>query len=270
MFFQKRQNNLMLFKSSVLEAQPGLIHGFSSRGGGYSNGGYSSLNLGLAGEDKPEHVRKNRMLFIDTLGIRPNQVVCGQQVHSTNIVCVGKREGGRGFLNAMDALPETDGLVTNQSGVALMTLYADCVPILFYAPIHHVIGVCHCGWRGTVGEIAKKMVDIMVKNYECMPSNICAAIGPSISKMVYEVDRPVLETFYQTFSFADRVITKTDTEHGMLDLWEANRLQLLEAGILDFHIDVSGLCTFQNRQMFFSHRGDGGKTGRNAAVLMMQ
>lgn len=162
-------------------------------------------------------------------------------------------------MDAAQALPDTDGLVTNERGVALLTLYADCVPVLFYDPVQKVIGVCHCGWRGTVGKIAAKMVQCMVQQYGCQAEQICAAIGPSISRAAYEVDQPVLEQFRQAFSFADQLITPVDATHGKVDLWEANRLQLIEAGMVSNRIDVSGLCTFQHNRTFFSHRADRGK-----------
>lgn len=269
MFQRELQGRLAIFKSPLLSRQQGLVHGFSSRNGGYSRGSYASLNLGLTSGDALSDVRQNRLLFAATLGIGPEQVVCGRQVHSTNIAPVGRAQLGRGFLDAEQALPDTDGLVTDEHGVALLTLFADCVPVLFYEPKEQVIGVCHCGWRGTVGKIAAKMVQIMVQDYGCRPQMICAAIGPSISRDAYEVDEPVLVQFQQAFSFAERLITPVDDTHGKVDLWEANRLQLLEAGLAEQNIDVSGLCTFQNHQTFFSHRADQGQTGRNGALLMM-
>ncbi len=269
MFQQEKQGDLIIYRSLLLSRQNGLTHGFSSRQGGCSQAPYDTLNMGMINGDDPKDVRKNRLLFANTLGISAEQVVCGYQVHSTNIACVGAAEAGRGFMNAAEAIPETDGLVTNQPGVALITLYADCVPVLFYEPQKRVIAVCHCGWKGTVGKIASKMVRIMETEYGCNLNQVCAAIGPSISRNAYEVDLPVLEQFRAAFSFAAQIITPTDDEHGKVDLWEANRLQLLEAGLLDSNIDVSGLCTYQNHHIFFSHRADHGKTGRNAAMLMM-
>ena len=271
MFQREIQGRLNIYKSPLLNNQrgQGLVHGFSSRAGGFSSGIYSSLNLGLTSGDEVMDVRQNRMLFATTLGIAPERVVCGRQVHSTNIARVGKAEGGRGFLDAAAALPDTDGLVTNERGVALMTLYADCVPVLFYDPVQKVIAVCHCGWRGTVGKIAAKMVKLMVADYGCNAADVLAAIGPSISRAAYEVDTPVLEQFWQAFSFAEQLITPVDDSHGKVDLWEANRLQLLEVGLQEQNIDVSGLCTVQHQQAFFSHRAHHGKTGRNGAMLMM-
>lgn len=269
MFEQEIYGRLHIFKSPILKRQYGLVHGFSSRLGGFSRPPYESLNLGLTSGDSLMDVRQNRMLFATTLGIAPERVVCGKQVHSTNIARVTKSDMSKGFLDVRTSLPETDGLVTDIRGIALMTLYADCVPVLFFEPKKRVIAVCHCGWRGTVGKLASKMAHVMEDEYECSLSELCVAVGPSISKAAYEVDTPVLDQFRNAFTFSDKLITMTDDSHGMLDLWEANRLQLLEAGLKEDNVEVSGLCTVQYKKSFFSHRGDGGKTGRNGAMIMM-
>ena len=271
MFQREIQGRLHIYRSSLLQSQRGngLIHGFSSRMGGYSTGVYQSLNLGWNSGDQPMDVRQNRILFATTLGIGPERVVCGQQVHSTRIARVGKQEAGRGFLDPMTALPETDGLVTGEAGVALMTLYADCVPVLFYEPEQKTIAVCHCGWRGTVGKLAAQMVDVMEKEYHCDPEKLLIAIGPSISRTAYEVDQPVLEKVCEAFSFAEQCITHTDKTHGKLDLWELNRIQLMEKGVPRGQIELSECCTYQRKDVFFSHRASNGKTGRNGAMLML-
>ncbi len=269
MFEREIQGRLRVYKSPLLRSYPDLVHGFSSREGGFSGGCYRSLNLGLTCGDLARDVRQNRLLFATTLGIAPERVVCGQQVHGTHIARVGRGEMGRGFLDAEQALPDTDGLVTDVRGVALMTLYADCVPVLFYAPERRVIALCHCGWRGTVHRMAAKMARLLREAYGCAPEEIRAAIGPSISRAAYEVDTPILEAFRAAFPYAGRLIEPVDAAHGRVDLWEANRLQLLEEGLLPEHIDVSGLCTCRNNRIFFSYRADGGKTGRNGALLMM-
>lgn len=269
MFQQKKQDGLTVFQSELFNNLPGIVHGFSSRAGGCSKAPYQGLNMGMTGGDNPDDVRNNRRRFAAALGIQPEQAVCGYQVHGTSIARVGAAERGCGFLDVSTAIAETDGLVTNQKGVALMTLYADCVPVLFYEPVQQVIAVCHCGWKGTVGKIAARMADVMAEEYHCDRRQIRAVIGPSISQDAYEVDLPVLERFREAFAFADAIIAPVDENHGRVDLWEANRRQLLEAGLLPEHIEVSGLCTFQNHETFFSHRAGGGTTGRNAAMLML-
>ena len=270
MFQPKQYHSLMIYHANNLEREQGIVHGFSSRIGGYSGAPYQGLNLGLTSGDRITDVQKNRIAFAGALGIKPEQVVGGMQVHGTNIARVTRADGGKGFLSANTALPDTDGLVTNERGIALMTLYADCVPVLFYEPVRKVIAVTHCGWKGTVGKIASRMVDVMAEEYQCSRNEIRAVIGPSISQDAYEVDLPVLERFREVFSFAEEIILPVDETHSKVDLWEANRRQLLEAGLSPEHIEVSGFCTFKNHEIFFSHRAGGGKTGRNAAMLMQK
>lgn len=270
MFYAKQYQALTIYHAPLFANQQNLIHGFSSRFGGLSKMPYTGLNLGLTSGDDMETVKKNRILYANALGISPEQVVVGFQVHGTQIARVTTEDCGKGFLDAVSALPDTDGLVSAERGVALMTLYADCVPVLFYDAYQQVIAVCHCGWRGTVNRMAAKTAGVMMHEYGCKAEHILAAIGPSISLSHYEVDETVLAQFEQAFSFADQLIVPTDAHHGKLDLWKANSLQLQEIGVLPQHIDVSELCTYQHAKQFYSHRAEHGVTGRNAAMLMLR
>lgn len=270
MFQAKLYAPLTIYHAPQLYRESGIVHGFSSRIGGYSKTPYQGLNLGLTTGDNIDSVKQNRIAFANALGIMPEQVVCGYQVHGTNIARIKAQDGGKGFFDAAAALPDTDGLVTAERGVALMTLYADCVPVLFYDAHAQVIAVCHCGWRGTVNRMACKTASVMMEEYGCRAEHILAAIGPSISQANYEVDAHVLEQFREAFSFGDALITPTDDCHGKVDLWKANQLQLEELGLLREHIEVSGLCTYQHVDKFYSHRAEAGITGRNAALLMLK
>lgn len=270
MFQPKQYHSFTIYHAPILAQQQGIIHGFSSRLGGYSKAPYAGLNLGLTTGDDTESVRENRAAFANALGILPEQVVSGYQVHGTKIARVTGADKGKGFFDAASALPDTDGLVTAERGVALMTLYADCVPVLFYDAHQQVIAVCHCGWRGTVNRMAAKTAGVMIAEYGCRAEHILAAIGPSISQANYEVDDTVLAQFEQAFPFAHSLIAPTDAHHGKVDLWQANRLQLEEIGVLPEHIEVSGLCTYQHVEQFYSHRAEHGITGRNGALLMLK
>ena len=270
MFQAIQSHALTIYQAPLFAGQSGIVHGFSSRAGGFSKAPYTGLNLGLTSGDDIETVRKNRIAYAAALGILPEQVAAGYQVHGTQIARVTAQDGGKGFLDAAEAIPDTDGLVTAERGIALMTLYADCIPVLFYDAHQEVIAVCHCGWRGTVNRMAAKTATVMITEYGCKAEHILAAIGPGISQQYYEVDEPVLEQFASAFSFADRLIVPTDAHHGKVDLWKANQLQLEEIGILPNHIDISELCTYRHVDKFYSHRADQGITGRNAALLMLK
>lgn len=263
--------SLTVYRSTAFAGfEAALAHGFSSREGGCSKQPYTGCNLGLTSGDKVEDVQANRIAFAEAVGILPSQVACGIQVHSTNIYTAGKADAGKGYLDVREAVPDTDGMVTNVPGVALITLYADCTPILYYNPVQQVIAVTHCGWKGTVGKIATKMIRRMEEEFGCQPADTLVAIGPSISQANYEVDEPVLARVREAFSFAEEIIQPVDETHGKVDLWKANRRQLMEAGVLPEHIDVSGMCTYQMHDTFYSHRYDKGITGRNAALIMLK
>jgi len=270
MFQPKQYQQLTIYHAPLLQQQPGVVHGFSSRINGYSKAPYQGLNLGLTTGDDADAVLRNRKAFANALGILSEQIVIGYQVHGTHVAHVTVQDCGKGAFDAATALPDTDGLITAEPGVALMTLYADCVPVLFYDPFQKVIAVCHCGWRGTIQRMAAKTASAMMRTYGCKAENIFAAIGPSISQKHYEVNTDVLIQFEQAFSFADQLIVPVDEEHGKVDLWKANQLQLEEVGLLSSHIEISGLCTYQNVNQFYSHRAEQGITGRNAALLMLK
>lgn len=270
MFHAKQYPPFTIYHAPLLYQQLGLVHGFSSRVNGFSQAPYAGLNLGLTSGDDLEVVKRNRIAYVEALGVMPEQVVVGHQVHGTQIARVTTADGSKGFLDVATALPDTDGLVTDERGVALMILYADCVPVLFFDAKQQVIAVCHCGWRGTVNRMAVKTATVMMKEYGCKAEHIYAAIGPSISQNHYEVDEAVLVQFQSAFSFANKLIVPTDAQHGKIDLWKANQLQLEEIGILRNHIEVSELCTYQHVNQFYSHRAERGITGRNAALLMLK
>ena len=266
----KNENGLTFWQAEKF-IETGLVaHGFSTREGGVSPAPYDSLNLGLYNDDSLVNMQENRKRFAYAVGVRPEQAVCGKQVHLTNIQVVGKEDCGKGYLEPDTAFPDTDALITNEKDVALVTCFADCVPIMLLDPVAEAIGICHCGWRGTVERMAVKTVQAMEEHFNSQAKDILVVIGPSISMQHYEVDKQVLQRFRDAFTFAEQCITMCDEEHGLLDLWQINKLQLEEIGVKAENIQISGLCTFEEQAQFFSHRASGGQTGRNAGILMLK
>lgn len=270
MMLQKENRGITFWQAENFLAAGLVAHGFSTREGGVSPAPYDSLNLGLYNDDTLANMQENRKRFAAAVGVRPEQAVCGKQVHLTNVQVVGKEDCGKGYLEPDSAFPDTDALITNEKGVALVTCFADCVPIMLLDPVQEAIGICHCGWRGTVERMAAKTVQAMEKHFNSKAKDILVVIGPSISAQHYEVDKQVLQRFREAFVFAEQCINMRNEEHGLLDLWQINKLQLEEIGVRAENIQVSGLCTFQNQEQFFSHRASGGQTGRNAAILMLK
>ncbi len=250
--------------------ETGLVHhGFSSRLGGVSTGECRSLNLGFKRRDKREAVIENFNRFCQALEISPESMVSTDQVHRDCIAIVGEADKGKGFSLQSDIL-RTDGLVTVDPDVALVTFYADCVPLFFLDPVQKVIALSHSGWRGTVDKIGKKTLELMQAQYNTNPQDLLVGIGPSIGPCCFEVDTPVADAFRTAFSGSDSKLMKVKGHKAHIDLWEANRIQLVEGGILDWNISIAGICTSCRNDIFFSHRKEAGRTGSMAAILMLK
>jgi polyphenol oxidase len=177
------------------------------------------------------------------------------QKHTNNVVAVG-REAYRAEMNWRRSIPDTDALVTNLPGVPLMTVHADCPPILFYDPQERVVATAHSGWRGTVAKIGKETVRVMREKYGCKPQNIIAGVGPSIGACCYQVGEPVLSEVKAAFGenrAKELLIAQADKSYHF-DLWAAIRLTLIQSGIEAEAIEMSGICTRCNSDRFFSYR----------------
>jgi YfiH family protein len=140
---------------------------------------------------------------------------------------------------------------------------------MFLDPVEKVIALVHAGWKGTVLEIGKKTVQKMHQDFSCQPENILAAIGPSIGPCHYEVDAPVINQFKEKFSQWEKILTLKNNGKAQLNLWEANRLQLLDSGVRKDNITVSELCTYCHPEALYSYRFGNGRTGRLAGIIML-
>ena len=245
---------------------------FTTRLGGISTGIHASMNLSFTNGDDPENIRRNFDIISKVIGVSPDHIVRSHQTHTTNILKVTKDMVYDDGLLHDPPGEDIDGLITDVPGVALATFYADCVPLYFVDPVRKVIGLSHSGWRGTVAGMAQITPEAMCKTYGCAPTDIHAAIGPSICKNCYEVDDVVadriIEAFpsdYSTVLYPGKAVGKYQ-----LDLWETNKRFMMRAGISEDNIEISGLCTCENPDYLFSHRASGGKRGNLAAFLMLK
>ncbi|WP_101843809.1 peptidoglycan editing factor PgeF [Halobacillus sp. Marseille-P3879] len=238
--------------------------GITTRKDGYSEVPFKSLNMGLHVSDESDVVITNRKSLAEELNVPLENWVMGEQVHGTNIRTVTKAEAGRGAYVHGEAINGVDGLITNEKGILLTAFYADCVPLLFIEPESGWIGIAHAGWKGTVNEIARCMAERLAQQGASL-SRINLAIGPCISKMNYEVDDHVIKQI--STEFQDQVIEKVSENKFKLDLKELNRQIAVKAGISQENIQLSEYCTFNNSDLFFSHRRDQGQTGRMLAYI---
>jgi YfiH family protein len=251
-------NGLLHYEFESLEAHKGLQHAVFSRLGGVSRPPYDSLNVGASVGDDPQAVRANNALVLDDLGVERSEVITAHLVHSTNVAVVGLLQGGQ-------ALPATDGLVSN-APVTLLLRFADCVPILLFDPLHRAIGLLHAGWKGTGAQIAAEGVRQLQRNFGSQPEDVVACIGPSIGPCCYRVGEDFVAEMSAVWPRSTSMIDRHKNVY-YADLWEMNRQQLLDAGVR--HVEMPGICTACRHDEFFSHRADGGLSGRFAVALRL-
>lgn len=247
-----------------------IRHGLSARLGGVSAAPWDSLNMGLHVGDNPEHVWQNRERFLSLLELKAERLCSPEQVHGTQVHLVLEEEAGRGAHDYGDAIPQTDALITNVPGLPLFLCFADCTPLLFYDPENHAVGVAHAGWKGTAAGIAIKMVVAMQQAFGSEPAELLASIGPAIGPCCYEINEDVEGVFNKAWPDQKEQILQVKDGGMYLDLREANRHQLLTAGVVSEHIDCAENCTSCDNKWFFSYRADGGQTGRLAAVIALR
>ena len=276
MIFESKTFNLN-FKNAVgyltfkgLEKLDFIKHGFSTRLGGVSRDEYFSMNLGFNRGDDRKNVIENYHLFCEAIGVEYESLVASSQDHHTYIRPVTDREKGIGITRPHD-MSSVDGLMTNIPGVTLVTYYADCVPLFFIDPDLKVIGLAHAGWRGSVGQIGRKMINEMHEIYGCEAEGIIVGIGPSIGPCCYEVDEPVADEFAKMSDINPEYFITEKSSNGKyhINLWEANRQALLKAGIPSENIQVSDLCTSCASDLLISHRKTDGNRETMAAVLQL-
>jgi len=225
---------------------PGATVCFTTRLGGVSTAPYDSLNLGVLTDDDRDPVIENRARLAAALGIEGERVRMGLQVHGSRILSHDDPDGRGHFLAPVADPPEADGHVTGTSRIPLLVVVADCLPVAVKGP--DGLAMLHCGWRGLAGTLIEDAV--------AMVGGEAAVIGPGIGPCCFEVGREVREAFAE---LGDGIF-----DGRMCDLPEVARRQLRASGVGE--IEMSGICTFCDEANFFSHRRDGGVTGRQAGI----
>ena len=245
-----------------------IVHGFSTRLGGVSEGIYASMNLSFTRGDKDAAVYENYRRFAAALGFSERDIVTSDQTHTANVRIITEEDRGNGITKPRP-YTDVDGMITNVRGLVLSTFYADCVPLYFVDPVHHAIGLSHSGWRGTVAKIGAVTIRKMQETYGTDPKDVYAAIGPSICQNCYEVSEDVILEFKKSFApeHWEKLFYKKENGKYQLNLWEANKIIFTEAGITEKHISMPGICTCCNPEFLFSHRASHGKRGNLGAFL---
>lgn len=272
-------SRMLLLKYPLLE-ETGLVqHCFTTRLGGVSEGIFSFMNLSFTRGDERSAVETNFRRLADALVVDYEKFVFTDQTHTVNVRQVTAEDAGKGLTRERD-YQNVDGLITDVPGIVLSTFFADCVPLYFVDPTHRAIGMSHSGWRGTAGRMGKVTIEAMQKAYGSSPEELICAIGPSICQDCYEVSEDVAEAFRQAFPGHEAEILTESPKNAMpaegaekkyqLDLWRANEIVLMEAGVKKEHIAVTDICTCCNPEVLFSHRASHGKRGNLGGFLCLK
>jgi YfiH family protein len=280
----REAGGVQILELAPLKKVAGLVHGFSTRCGGAStrHSGERVLNLGFTDWDTRENVLRNRQKFQSAMDASDFQLVPLKQIHSSVV---------RSFSGPPAGPPRGDASVTHGRGMLLAIQTADCVPILLVDTRKCAVAAIHAGWRGTLGRIAEKTVSEMRMAFASKPADIVAALGPAIGGCCYEVGAELVTQFTSQFANAEEYFDELRTgeepnplqwlnmmppghqpppKKVRLDLREANRSQLLAAGLSEKNIFVSDLCTACHTELFFSYRKEGAKSGRLLSIIGMK
>lgn len=255
-------NGRVAFRFESLTGLP-LVHGMSGRRVGDGHEG----DVGHGRGTTSKVIETNRTAFLNAMAIEPESLTVGRQTHGTHVEVVDAGSRGRGRYPAFDGFPATDGLVTADPSVALGVIVADCVPLVIYDPVVHAVGVVHSGWRGTVGGIAAAAVETMHEAFRSDPADMRVGIGPSIGPCCYEVGSEVVDAWRG--SGVDRAEEAIAAGGTHFDLWSANRLALVAAGVAERNIEVSGVCVLCQVERFFSYRAAGSGAATAGRMLMV-
>lgn len=302
-----RKSKLELIHAHSFADIDWLRHGFSTRTGGVSKCyGGNALNLGVTEEDTRDAVQRNRELFFRAIGAAEDKTkgpsttaakaaASARDDRAAVWPSVAMKQVHSSIVHHVSKLPETplagDGLITREPKIVLTVRTADCIPVLIVDPVERAVGAFHAGWRGTLARIVEKGVGEMRRAFGSQAENLRAAIGPGIHRCCYEVAEEFKEKFASQFSYTDALFEDVFSSdpvrekypllfmnmrapgHGAppcklhLDLVEANRRQLLDAGVSAKNIWISDLCTSCRTDLLFSHRKEQGKTGRMVAAI---
>jgi YfiH family protein len=256
-----------LFRFDNLSQVPGVVHGISTRSGGVSEGRCESLNVSYSVGDARENVDENLRRVSATVGSVAADLFSAYQVHGRAVTIVEAE-------TAAEPRPRCDVLATSSPRRTLMLRYADCTPVLLADPQRRVVAAVHAGWRGSAVRAAGAAVEALRDAFGSRPEDIVAGIGPAIGPCCYVVGQDVVDAFCdrpELISPGGVPGEQVKRSGRTLDLWEANRLALVEAGVPAEQIEVAGVCTQCEAERFFSHRANGGQpAGRFAALIRLE
>lgn len=262
MFRLIEKDSLKYYKIDSFEETGLVTHCFTTRLGGVSQGEFSSMNFRTNCADTKENVLKNYEIIATELGVGIDSLVLSKQIHEVRVEKVGLEDCGNGIIRE-NIFDSADALITNEPGVVLVTSFADCVPVFFLDPKKKVVALAHSGWKGTVKNISAKVIE-KFREYGSEPSDILAAIGPSIGECCFEVGDDVADIFISEYG---EKYAKKYGERFHVNLQSVVCDQLIAGGVKAEKITLAGICTACNSDLLFSHRKTNGRRGNLAAFL---
>lgn len=254
---RKQIGSLHLWQFNQLSTETSIKHFVTDR---KSWNETDEFTLSYSSHPDRDVVYNNRVQVAQSLGIEPKHLFLPSQVHLTRIVEVSAS-------TTKEELMDTDALITNHPGIGIAVMSADCVPILLFDKKNQAVGAVHSGWRGTVARILEKTLLEMNRVYGTVGKDVIAAIGPSVCQRAYEVGDEVVRAVREAFDDSDSLMEVQSNNKAKLDLWKANKVQLLAFGVPESQIEVSNLCTVLQNSNFFSARC--GDRGRFAAGIVL-
>ncbi|MCK5912740.1 MAG: peptidoglycan editing factor PgeF [Desulfuromusa sp.] len=258
-----RKNKISYLQPKQLPTH--LVAGFSTRNGGISRPPFNSLNLGLGTNDQPAYVEGNRATLARAFNLSPHQLLTVKQVHSDDILLIDQENPDLSHFLTV----EVDAIVTNQPGIMIGVLTADCFPLLIWHGEKKIAAVIHAGWRGAANGLIGKVIETIHTQFDCPAAELQAAIGSGIGAHNYEIDRPVRDAFRQGTGFWNEISKETKLGHWQLDIPLSCQLQLEQSGLKPQNIEIAEECTCCHPELFFSHRRDNGVTGRQMGFIQL-
>ena len=255
-------SNSRMLEYELMKSYPNIFCFSTTRHGGCGVGTYASFNCTHYCGDNSEHVAANRRTLGTLFPEEPSALIIPVQTHGVKIQEIISLPVDESELEGVDAV------MTSLPGCCLCVSTADCIPVLLYDTVRQVVAAIHAGWRGTVAGIVEKVLNAMSVRYGTEGKDVVACIGPGISMESYEVGDEVYELFASAGFDMQRIARKYDKWH--IDLWEANRLQLLAQGVMARNIEVAGICTYKEYEHFFSARRLGIRSGRILTGILMR
>lgn len=258
---RKNENALVYYAFDSLNDSGSIVHAISTRHGGVSPAPFDTLNLSRHVGDDEANVATNLHRLNEALNMDATTVVDASQAQADRVAIVGAEHCGT-------RIKDVDALMTNTPGVPLLLRFADCVPILFFDPVHRAIAVAHAGWRGTVLKIATKTVEAMIDAFDTRPRDLIACIAPSIGPCCYRIGDDVIARVRETFDISEELLIPQVDGGVHLDLWQANAQQLRALGV--GQIEIANICTAHHTDDFYSWRAEKVNTGRFGAIISIR